>query len=270
MGALDGIGNTLAPGGAVLADLIAQLRAAGCVFAEEEAALLLEAAEDPERLTELASQRVAGRPLEYILGWAEFRGIRVRVSDGVFVPRRRSEALVDAALAVTPPDAVVLDLCCGSGAIGAAMVASRPDVTLFAADLDPVAVADARRNLADRASVYEGDLFDPLPPELRGAVDVIVVNAPYVPTGSIGLLPPEARLHEHRWALDGGSDGLDLHRRIAAEAAGWLTPGGRLLIEASERQSPVTARLFEDGGLTPTILRDEERDATVVLGERLA
>jgi release factor glutamine methyltransferase len=250
------------------AELAARLRAAGCVYAEDEARLLIAAAEDAAQLERMVQDRVDGRPLEYILGWAEFRGLRITVSDGVFVPRHRSEALVRAALDAAPSGAVVLDLCCGSGAIGAALLAERPDLELHATDIDPAAVADARRNLPAAAMVYEGDLFDPLPERLRGGIQVLVANAPYVPTGSIRLMPAESRLHEASLALDGGADGLDPHRRIAREAEHWLAPRGRLLIETSEGQAQAAAGFFAAAGLTPAIARDEELDATVVIGRR--
>src|SRR5207237_4143986 len=129
---------------------------------------------------------------------------------GVFVPRRRTELLVAQALSLTPSAAVVVDMCCGSGAVGAAMLAVRPDIELHAADVDTAAVSCARRNIGAGGEVYVGDLFDALPRALRGRVDVVVANVPYVPTDEIALMPPEARVYEPRVALDGGDDGLDL------------------------------------------------------------
>jgi release factor glutamine methyltransferase len=245
----------------------ARLRAAGCVFAEDEARLLIAAAHTPDGLDSLVEQRVSGLPLEYLLGWAEFRGQHIAVDQGVFVPRRRTEYLVQEAARLARPGAVVVDLCCGSGAVGAALAAAVGGIELHAADVDPVAVRCARRNLGPvGGQVHEGDLYSALPDSLRGRVDVLVANAPYVPTHSIGMMPPEARLHEPLVALDGGADGLDVQRRIAAEAAFWLAPGGRLLIETSVRQAPTTAALFEDAGLSARVFQSEEFDATVVLG----
>ncbi|MFF1572231.1 putative protein N(5)-glutamine methyltransferase [Leifsonia sp. NPDC058292] len=248
------------------AALVARLRAAGCVFAEDEARLLLEAAESPQELERLVSQRVEGFPLEALLGWAEFCGLRIAVEPGVFVPRHRTEFLVELAVEATAPDAVVLDLCCGAGAIGAA-IASRagPSVELHAADIEAAAVRCARVNLEPRGTVYEGDLYDALPPTLRGRVTVLAVNAPYVPTDSIAMMPPEARLHEPAVALDGGGDGLDIHRRVAAGASEWLAPGGRLLIETSRGQAERSAALFEDAGLNAHVETSDELDATVVV-----
>jgi release factor glutamine methyltransferase len=252
------------------AGLVERLRGAGCVFAEDEAGLLTAEATDADHLEAMAARRIAGEPLEYVLGWAAFAGLRIAVTPGVFVPRPRSEFLVADAAALLGPTSTVLDLCCGSGAIGAALLAVHPRLTLVAADVDQAAVGCARRNLPTGTVVVEGDLFVPVPERLRGRVDVIVANAPYVPTDEIPLLPAEARSHEAAAALDGGSDGLDLHRRIAAESPRWLAPGGRLLIETSERQAPVAAGIFADAGLEPSISRSEEWDATVVIGTRPA
>lgn len=247
--------------------VVARLRAAGCVFAEDEARLLLAAGRTPAELEDMVARRVAGLPLEHILGWAEFCGLRIAVDPGVFVPRRRTGFLVDRAAALAGPRPVVVDLCCGSGAVGAALTAALDGIELYAVDIDPAAVRCARRNVpADR--VFEGDLYEPLPAALRGRVDVLAVNAPYVPTDAIGLMPPEAREHEARVALDGGVDGLDVQRRVAAGAARWLAPGGHLLIETSERQVPATAEAFARHGLVPHVARSEELDATVVIGAR--
>jgi len=248
------------------AEIVARLRAAGSVFAEQEAVVLRAEATDAAHLERMIVRRVAGDPLEQIVGWAEFDGIRFVVEPGVFVPRHRTEFLVQSAARLGHPDAVVLDLCCGVGALGVA-VRSRlgGGVELHAADLDPAAVRCARVNVLPGA-VYEGDLFDPLPDSLRGRVELLLANAPYVPTPDIALLPPEAREHEHRIALDGGADGLELHRRVISEAPAWLAPGGRLLIEVSEEQADVAASLMADAGLWPqTELDDEDDDLTVVV-----
>jgi release factor glutamine methyltransferase len=258
--------------------LVARLRAAGCVFAEEEAALLSEAVEGhpdaPGELERLVTRRVAGEPLEQLVGWAEFAGLRLVVEPGVFVPRRRTELLaaeaVRLARAAARPDhvPVVVDLCCGAGAIGAAVLDAARPVELVAADVDPAAVRAARRNLEPLgARVFEGDLFDTLPEDLRGRVDVLAVNAPYVPTAEIAMMPPEARDHEARIALDGGADGLDVHRRVAASAREWLAPGGHVLIETSRRQAPTTASLVEAGGLEARVVHDPEIAGTVVIGQ---
>lgn len=249
----------------------------------------------------MVDRRVAGLPLEHVLGWAEFSGLRIAVDAGVFVPRRRTEFLVDqaAALAVSAgPRAVVVDLCCGSGALGAALVAARggagphsapyadphsapyadpctasyadPYTELYATDIDPTAVRCARRNVAAVGGrVYEGDLYEPLPATLRGRVDILLANVPYVPTEEIGLLPPEARIHEARVALDGGADGLDVLRRVTAAASLWLAPGGHLLFETSERQARRAVDTVARDGLIPRVAVSDELDATVVIGTNL-
>jgi release factor glutamine methyltransferase len=243
--------------------LVTRLRAAGCVFAEEEAALLLESASSPDDLETRVARRVEGVPLEHVLGWAGFHGLRVAVDSGVFVPRRRTEFLVDEALRRGRPGAVVLDLCCGTGAVGLAVHRGLRG-TLYAADLDPAAVRCARRNLADDAAgVFEGDLFGALPASLINGVDLLLANVPYVPAGEIALLPPEARDHEARMALDGGSDGLDVLRRVAASAGDWLRPAGLLFTETSERQAPEAVSVLEGSGFQALIIGDDE--TTIVM-----
>jgi release factor glutamine methyltransferase len=250
--------------------IVTRLRAAGCVYAEDEARLLVSAARTPGELDAMVDRRIAGFPLEHVLGWAEFCGLRIAVEPGVFVPRRRTEFLVRQAAALARPRAVVVDLCCGSGAVGAALVAALYRLELHAVDIDPAAVECARRNIAAAAGqVYEGDLYGPLPATLLGRVDVLVANAPYVPSEALGLLPPEARIHEPRVALDGGEDGLDVQRRVIAAAPPWLAPGGHLLVETSERQAPRTVEIFAGNGLTPRVARSDELHATVVIGTKL-
>ncbi|WP_405936482.1 putative protein N(5)-glutamine methyltransferase [Streptomyces sp. NBC_00726] len=249
-----------------LSSLAATLRAAGCVFAEDEAGLIAATAAHPADIAAMAARRAAGHPLEHVLGWAEFAGLRITVDPGVFVPRRRTEFLIDRAVALAPDPAVVVDLCCGSGALGAALAAALDRVELHAADVEPAAVRCARRNVGDRGRVYEGDLFAPLPGALRGRVDVLLANVPYVPTGDVALLPAEARVHEPLVALDGGGDGLDVLRRVAAEAPRWLAPGGSLLVETSERQAEAAAGVLADSGLMTRVDSCEERYATVLTG----
>jgi release factor glutamine methyltransferase len=250
--------------------VINRLRAAGCVFAEDEAHLLISAATSELDLATMIDQRVAGLPLEHILGWAEFFGLRIAVETGVFVPRHRTEFLAHHAITLARRAGLrgrptVVYLCCGSGTVGAAMIAALTEIELHAVDIDPTAVRCARRNLAADAQVYQGDLYQPLPAVLSGQVDVLVANAPYVPTAAIGLLPAEARLHEPSVALDGGADGLDILRRVISGAGHWLAPGGQLLVETSERQAQRTAEIVSHCGLLPRIERSEDLDATVII-----
>ncbi|MFD5493291.1 putative protein N(5)-glutamine methyltransferase [Streptomyces sp. GDS52] len=249
--------------------VVATLRTAGCVFAEDEAELILAAAHTPDEATAMVARRVRGLPLELVVGWAEFRGRRIVVTPGVFVPRRRTEFLVTQALAQAPDAAVVVDLCCGSGAVGAALADGLGAAELHAADIDPVAVRCARRNVADAGGqVHVGDLFEALPAALRGRIDILAANVPYVPSDEIGLLPPEARDHEPRVALDGGTDGLDVLCRVAAGAPEWLAPGGCLLVETSRRQAPAAAAVLTGAGLRARRAASEEEDAHVVIGVR--
>ncbi len=264
------------------AAITARLRAAGCVFAEDEARLLIGAAAAQADLAAMVDRRAAGLPLEHVLGWAEFCGLRIAVGPGVFVPRRRTEFLVREAVSLAvhgsaPPPIVVLDLCCGSGAVGAALAAALGDAEVHAVDIDPAAVACARRNLAEGRSglasgsqVYEGDLYGPLPAGLRGRATILAANVPYVPSAEVGLLPAEARVHEPLTAVDGGSDGLDVLRRVAAGAPQWLAPGGHLLVETSERQAQPAAEAFAAAGLTPRVAACDELSAIVVIGEQAA
>ncbi|NEW39943.1 putative protein N(5)-glutamine methyltransferase [Nocardia cyriacigeorgica] len=258
-------------------EIVTRLRAAGCVFAEDEARLLTEATRSADELDQLVAQRVSGVPLEHLLGWVEFRGIRVGVRTGVFVPRQRTAFLVDEAVALahaeSRDDLVVVDLCCGSGALGLALVSELADETsrieLNAADIDPVAVACARENLAAVGGrAYEGDLFAALPSQLRGRIDILLCNTPYVPSSEMEWMPPEARDHEPANALDGGDDGLDIFRRVAAEAPEWLAPGGHLLVEISEEQRPTATAIATGAGLIPRIAHSPDLYATVIICTR--
>ncbi|MFD9604551.1 putative protein N(5)-glutamine methyltransferase [Streptomyces sp. NPDC059970] len=251
-----------------VSSIVTTLRAAGCVFAEDEAELIVSTAADHAELAAMVERRAAGLPLEHVLGWAEFSGLRVAVDPGVFVPRRRTEFLVRQAAALAGPGAVVVDLCCGSGALGTALAATLDRIELHSADVEPAAVRCARRNIGDAGRVYEGDLFEPLPGSLRGRVEILLANVPYVPTQDVELLPPEARIHEPRVALDGGRDGLDVLRRVTAEAPRWLAPGGYLLVETSERQAARAEETVARSGLIPRVVTSAELYATVVIATR--
>jgi release factor glutamine methyltransferase len=218
----------------------------------------------------MVRRRTGGLPLEHVLGWAEFCGLRVGVEAGVFVPRRRTEFLVRQAALLVQPGSVVVDLCCGSGAVGLALASGTDALTLYATDIDPVAVRCARRNIGERGQVFMGDLFSALPAALAGRVDVIVANTPHVPTGMIELLPRESRLYEPSTSLDGGADGLSVQRRVATDAPHWLASGGRLLVETSERQAPLVADIFRQCHLIARTARHDDLDATVVIGTKPA
>jgi release factor glutamine methyltransferase len=246
------------------------------VFAEQESALLLEAFGAGGDLEDAVRRRCEGAPLEVILGWVDFCGRRIAVEAGVFVPRQRTGLLVARAIEACRQGSVVVDLCCGTGAIGVAVSqgvrARGGEVDLHAADLDPVAVRCAARNLAAvDGRVYSGDLYAALPPRLQGRVDVLVANAPYVPTDQIATMPPEARDHEPLLALDGGADGVAVQRRVIAEASVWLAPTGVLLVETGRSQAALTAALMAEHGLHAGIHHDDDTAGTVAVGRtRLA
>jgi release factor glutamine methyltransferase len=244
---------------------IARLRDSGCVFAEDEAAVLTEASGgDSEILAALVERRATGEPLEQVVGYADFSGVRVHLRPGVFVPRVRSELLVRVAVGENPT--TVVDLCCGSGALGLAVHHRLPSIALHSADVDPVAVATARDNLT--TPVYEGDLFGPLPDELKGRIDVLLANVSYVATDHIPLLPAEARDYEPLIALDGGPDGLETFRRIATEAHDWLARGGVLLSEITEAQRSAATEAVNRGGLDADSIYDDDLEARVIRGRR--
>jgi release factor glutamine methyltransferase len=244
--------------------LSARLRAAGCVFAEDEARLLVQEAASAATLDRWVLRRCAGEPLEVLLGWAEFHGLRVAVSPGVFVPRRRTAGLVDAALEVAPEQGVLVDLCTGTGAVALALAHARPDLSLYAADIAPAAVRCAQDNLTGLAQVVRSDLFESLPTELLGRIDVVTANVPYVPSDDLDLLPPEARDHEPVAAHDGGEDGLDVLRRVVRDARAWLSPGGQVLLEVGRHQQASARFAVATAGMRPRVALDDD-DGTVVL-----
>ena len=258
------------------AALVARLRAAGCVWAEDEAALLEAAAGTAAELDGLVSRRVGGEPLETVLGWVEFLGRRLAVAPGVFVPRRRTELLARTTLARVSARSeraggqpvVVVEMCCGVAPVAACLEGSGSSV-VHAADLSPPALACAAAN-APTASLHLGDLFDALPPDLRGRVDVMAANAPYVPTDRIAAMPPEARDHEPRAALDGGADGVDLHRRLATGAGAWLAPGGVLLVETSPAQAALTTGAMAGAGLATEVVVDAGIGGCVAVGVKVS
>ncbi|SDN03351.1 release factor glutamine methyltransferase [Fictibacillus solisalsi] len=250
-------------------EIAARLRAAGCVYAEEEAQLLRSAAMSPAELDRMIEKRAEGLPLEHVVGYAEFCGFRIEVDPHVFVPRRRTEFLVHQAASIIKAGDAVVDLCCGSGAVGTVLSELEPGIRLYAADIDPGAVSCARRNVSKSGGkVFEGNLYEPLPKVLLGSVNVLVVNAPYVPTNALSALPAEARMYENRIALDGGLDGHDIQRETAIAARCWLAPGGSLLMETSSGQSSETLRIFQEQGLSSRVVSSSELEATVVIGTK--
>jgi release factor glutamine methyltransferase len=278
-----------------------ELAAAGCVSAAAEARWLVEEAADPRALRAMVARRAAGEPLQYVVGWAPFGRLRLQVGPGVFVPRPETEGLADraatrlrAAAARRGPGnpegrggpgdpkgvprrngprsvrPVAVDLCTGSGAIACFLAAEVPGARVLATELDPAALAWARPNTdLHGVELLAGDLDAPLPVELAGRVDVLCANVPYVPSGAIPTLPRDVRDHEPRLALDGGPDGLDVLRRVAAVAGRWLAPGGFLLCEIGEDQGEAAAALLAEAGLAGiAVLPDMAGGDRVVEGRR--
>lgn len=261
-------------GDAGLAAATSSLRAAGCVYAVEEARLIWSASPDPAARLALLERRVAGEPIEWLLGTVEFAGQPLEVGTGAFVPRRRTELLARLAAArarrIRTRPAVVVELCCGVAPVAAYVAARVPSAEVHAADIDPVALAFARRNLAaHQGQVHVGDLWQALPDRLRGSVDVVAANAPYVPTDAIPALPAEARNNEPKWALDGGPDGLSVQRRMLSTVTDWLAPEGQVLVETGSRLAAGSMELLTGQGLAVSVRIDANLGATVVVGTRV-
>ena len=208
--------------------------------------------DERERYRALVTRRAEGMPLQYVTGEMPFRHLVVHVEPGVFIPRPETEVLVDVGLELLEghEGARVIDLCTGSGCVGCSLASERPGTRVWAVDASQTAVETARRNalhakVSDGVQVVHGDLFDPLPRELIGTVGLIVSNPPYIPSADLPDLPAEVLGFEPHLALDGGADGLDVFRRIAASALEWLAPGGALAIELDTARVRDAARELE-------------------------
>jgi release factor glutamine methyltransferase len=223
--------------------VVERLRAAGCVAAEEEAHDLLGRAPDSRTLEAWLSRRERGEPLAWIIGGLEFGGRWFHVAPGVYVPRIQSVELARRASRLLADNGRVADLCTGAGAIAAQIRAEVPTTSVIGVDIDPTAVACATRN-GVRALV--GDLDRPLRPDRT--FDVVTSVPPYVPTGDLRLLPADVQRYEPRAALDGGTDGLDVARRVVAASGRLLRTGGWLLIELGGRQDETLAPVLASCG----------------------
>ena len=211
---------------------------------------------DHDALDGMVRRRLAGEPVEWIVGWAPFCGLRVRVAPGVYVPRVQTELLARRAVELLPRHGVAVDVATGSGAIALVLQEAVVGARVIGTEIEPLAVACARSNGVE---VVEGDLFGSLPGELRGDVDVVTANVPYVPTRKLGLLPRDVRDHEPRAALDGGADGLAHVRRVITGAPTWLRSGGHLLVEiGSDQAVEVAARFVASGYEAVHELADED------------
>jgi release factor glutamine methyltransferase len=226
--------------------LVELLMRNGFVAPEEEAAELRAAGGDLEALV---ARRLTGEPLAWITGSVEFCGRTLTIHEGVYVPRWHTESLAWRAVERMPPGGAGIDLCTGSGAIAAVLIAER-GARMIATDLDAKCVACARANGVD---ARVGDLFA----GEKGPFDVVTAVVPYVPTGDLPLLQRDTFAFETTLAYDGGADGLDLARRAVEGARTVLKPGGALLLELGGRQ-PETLAL--DGFTDVRTIRDEEGD----------
>jgi release factor glutamine methyltransferase len=239
--------------------LVAALRAAGFVAAELEAeALLRHASGDRAALDVALQRRLGGEPLAWIVGETTFCGVTVGILPGVYVPRQQTEPLALRAIELLPPHGTAIDVCTGSGAIARALGIARPRARVVGCDIDPRAVACAAMNGVD---VFEGDLLDPLPASLRHCVDVVIGVVPYVPSRAMRLLHRDTLRFESRVSYDGGSDGVDVLRRVVAASERFLRPGGSLLLELGADQAERLEPDLERAGFGSTVLLlDDERD----------
>jgi len=244
------------------------LAAAGCITPRDEADALLDAAgDDAGALASMLERRIEGEPLPWITGTISFCGLEVRVTPGVYVPRWQTEPLARMAASLMPPDGVAVDLCTGSGAVAMVLAAAAPAARVIATDIDPVAVACARRNGMD---ARVGRLDEPLPASLEGTADVLTAVPPYVPTDQLRFLPRDVQAHEPRSALDGGPDGTEVLAEIVRRSPRWLRPGGFLVLELGGDQADVVAPIARAAGFDEAqILRDAEDDPRGILA-RLA
>jgi release factor glutamine methyltransferase len=224
--------------------VVQALAEGGCIAPRAEAdALVTASGEGVGSIEELLARRLRGEPLAWITGSVRFCGVRIRVDPGVFVPRPHTQALALRAVSLLPAAGIAVDLCTGTGAVAAVLGSARPRATVVATDVDPVAVACARRN---GVHALVGDLDEPLPPSLRGSVDVMTAVVPYVPTEELHLLPRDVFANEPHRALDGGPRGTTVLVRAAEAAVRWLRPGGSVLLELGGDQAGEVATTLAD------------------------
>ena len=213
------------------------------------------------------ARRTSGEPLAWITGSIRFCSLKIAVDVGVYVPRWQSEALALRAADLLPVQGTAVDLCTGSGAVARVLSELRPGAHVVATECDPRAAACARRNGVD---VRRGHLFDPLPDDLTGTVDVVVGVVPYVPTEALHLLPRDVLSFEPLAALDGGPDGLDVVTEVVGTSSRWIRSGGWLLLEIGGDQVGATRGLFAAAGFGEiAVLTDGDGDPRAVLGCRL-
>lgn len=210
---------------------------------------------EPSRLEALWRRHLdSAEPLQYLVGRCPWRDLELAVAPGVLIPRQETELLVELALALADPaPSPWADLGTGSGCLALALALAWPSSCGWAVDRSPVALRQASFNLAqagvaDRVQLLEGSWWQPLRP-WWGQLALVVSNPPYIPTGVWSALDPVVREHEPALALDGGEDGLDALRLLAAGAAAALAPGGLLLLEHHHDQSKAVLQLLAQAGL---------------------
>lgn len=200
-----------------------------------------------------------GPPLEYVLGRAQFMGRTFHCTPATLIPRAETGGLVEATLDVisreqqTKQELTLVEIGIGCGNIAVSVALATEHVKILASDVSSPAVEVAKRNveefgLQERITLFSGDLFAPFEGEGLATVDIVVCNPPYIPTRSLGKLPPEVLNFEPLIALDGGAYGIDFFVRLITEAPKILKPGGTLLFEIGERQESLVQYLFEKGG----------------------
>ena len=235
-----------------------------------------------DRFREVVRRRAAGEPLQKILGLTEFYSHPFQVAPGVFIPRPETERLVEESVSLVAPSdhrllaPVALEIGCGSGIIGICLALEVPRLTVYASDINPLAIDLAGRNahllgVDARVTFLPGSRFDPFPRHLKEEVDLIISNPPYIRRDEIAKLSTEVADHDPHEALDGGPDGLVFYRALASEMATWLRPGGHVAVEIGDDQGPEVRDIFAaSGGQQIRIIKDySERDRVVIarLGE---
>ena len=225
---------------------------------------------------DLVRRRAQGEPLQQILGETEFYSKVFKVEPGVFIPRPETERLVEEAVALlAPPDRrllapVAVEIGCGTGIIGICLALDVPRLTVYATDVNPAAIQLTKHNahtlgVDPRVHVLPGNRFDPLPTHLKGQVDLVVSNPPYVRAADIPGLAVEVSEHDPTEALDGGQDGLVFYRAMASGLGAWLRPGGHVAVEIGDDQGQDVEDIFSASGLEDIrIIRDyTDRDRVV-------
>ncbi len=280
--------------GSLLAEGIGALEGAGLCTARQDAEWLLAdvlglerfrlyldpdgevPAKAAEAFRSRIGRRAAGEPLQHVLGFEEFRGLPIRTTPAALIPRPETELLVDWALALERtegPWRVAVDVGTGTGAIACALAVALPGLRVLAVDRSLGALALAAQNvralgLQGQVSLLAGDLLEPLA-GLVSAVDLVISNPPYIPTAGLSSLPVEVREWEPRQALDGGADGMAVHRRLVAPAAGVLRLAGWLLMEMGEGQAEPLRRWMEASGFGRVEVRRDLRGVERMIGGRV-